>query len=93
MKSTTLFMVSCVLIFCVLSHVREVKSVENKAKRVKKVCEKAQVFEQNCGWDGNKTCIRGFNKIKEYPFHCECGIYDAPNSRRICKCKFPYSPC
>ncbi|CAL9221298.1 unnamed protein product [Arabidopsis halleri] len=91
MKSTTLFMVSCVLMFCVLSHVREVKSVA--PKRVKKVCEKSQVFKQNCGWNGNKTCIRGFNKIKEYPFHCECGIYDELNSRRVCKCKFPYSPC
>ncbi|KAG7577696.1 Plant self-incompatibility response [Arabidopsis thaliana x Arabidopsis arenosa] len=91
MKSTTLFMVSCVFMFYVLSHVREVKSVA--PKRVKKVCEKSQVFKQNCGWNGNKTCIRGFNKIKEYPFHCECGIYDELNSRRLCKCKFPYSPC
>ncbi|KAF2543156.1 hypothetical protein F2Q68_00032381, partial [Brassica cretica] len=54
-----------------------------------KVCTKAHVFEQNCGWDGNKTCIKGFNKILEYPFHCECDIYDAAESRRICTCKFP----
>ncbi|EOA32027.1 hypothetical protein CARUB_v10015271mg [Capsella rubella] len=88
MKSFTWFMVSCILMYCVLNHVKEVKSVEENV-----VCIKSQVFEQNCGWDGNKTCIKGFNKIKEYPFSCECSIYDVDNSRRLCKCKFPTSPC
>ncbi|XP_019092629.1 PREDICTED: defensin-like protein 229 [Camelina sativa] len=82
MKSSTLLMVFFVLMFCVLNHVKEVRSLENK------VCIKSQVFEQNCGWDGNKVCIKGFNKIKEYPFSCECSIYDVANSRRLCKCKF-----
>ncbi|CAG7889904.1 hypothetical protein BRARA_A02951 [Brassica rapa] len=84
-KFSTLFMVYCVLSFFLLVYVKEVKTLEIKAK----VCTKAHVFEQNCGWDGNKTCIKGFNKILEYPFHCECDIYDAAESRRICTCKFP----
>ncbi|CAN6919775.1 unnamed protein product [Brassica oleracea] len=83
-KFSTLFMVYCVLSFFLLVYVKEVKTLEIKAK----VCTKAHVFEQNCGWDGNKTCIKGFNKILEYPFRCECDIYDAAQSRRICTCKF-----
>ncbi|EOA31856.1 hypothetical protein CARUB_v10015083mg [Capsella rubella] len=90
MKSSTWIIVSCVLMFCVLNHVKEVKSLE---KKVNKVCIRAQVFEQNCGWDGNKTCIAGFNKIKRYPFSCECTIYVEANSRRLCRCKFPTTPC
>ncbi|XP_019099101.1 PREDICTED: defensin-like protein 229 [Camelina sativa] len=88
MKSSTLFMVSCIL-----NHVKEVKSVENKGKKVRKVCTKAQIFKENCGMDGNKTCIKGFNKIKEYPFHCDCELHVPTESRRECICKFPTTPC
>lgn len=51
--------------------------IEMKTPEIKtKVCKMARVFEQNCGWDGSKTCIKGSNKILEYPCHCVCDIYD-----------------
>ncbi|XP_018435451.2 LOW QUALITY PROTEIN: defensin-like protein 229 [Raphanus sativus] len=68
--------------------------IEMKTPEIKtKVCKMARVFEQNCGWDGSKTCIKGSNKILEYPCHCVCDIYDVAISRRICTCKFPNTPC
>ncbi|XP_056866847.1 defensin-like protein 229 [Raphanus sativus] len=85
MKSTTLIMVFCILVFFILNNVNEVNA---------KVCIKSQDFEQNCGWDGNKTCIRGFNKINKFPISCECTHKNPTvSSKRTCKCKFPKSPC
>ncbi|EOA31915.1 hypothetical protein CARUB_v10015145mg [Capsella rubella] len=92
MKSSTLFMFSCLLMFCVLNHVKQVRSGVSSTK-AKKVCTKSQVFEKNCGLDGNKTCIKGFNKIKQYPFHCDCDLYIPTESKRLCTCKFPTTPC
>ncbi|XP_019096808.1 PREDICTED: defensin-like protein 229 [Camelina sativa] len=93
MKSSTLFMVSCILIASIYQLFIYMKSVENKGKKVRKVCTKAQIFKENCGMDGNKTCIKGFNKIKEYPFHCDCELHVRTESRRVCISKFPTTPC
>lgn len=59
-----------------------------------KVCIKSKNYDENCGWDGNKTCIRRFKKINKHPTSCEC-THENPNvnSKSICKCKFPKSPC
>ncbi|KAF8103696.1 hypothetical protein N665_0186s0064 [Sinapis alba] len=84
MKCNTLIMVSCVFTFFILNHVNEVNG---------KVCRRRQIFKRNCGEDGNKTCIRGFNKIKKYPFSCECSLEVPTESRRVCVCKFPKFPC
>lgn len=58
-----------------------------------KVCTKAQIFGENCEWDGNKTCIKGFNEILEYPFQCECTLLRPTESRHVCNCIFPKSAC
>ncbi|KAG2317666.1 hypothetical protein Bca4012_068579 [Brassica carinata] len=68
-------MVSCILSLFLLVHV--------KGNIKAKVCTMAQVFEQNCGWDGSKTCIKGLNKILEYPFHCECDIHRVYNQKSL----------
>ncbi|KAH0855099.1 hypothetical protein HID58_020511 [Brassica napus] len=80
--STTLIMVSCVLMFFILNHVKEVNG---------KVCTKRQVFEKNCGENGNRTCIRGFNDIKSTPSLASLEV--PTESRRVYICKFPKSPC
>ncbi|KAF3608512.1 hypothetical protein DY000_02050117 [Brassica cretica] len=84
MKSTTLIMVSCVLMFFILNHVKEYHFSDKKIIEVNgKVCTRRQVFEKNCGENGNRTCIRGFNDIKKYPFSCECSLVVPTESRRV----------
>ncbi|CAH2078512.1 unnamed protein product [Thlaspi arvense] len=89
MKIFPSFMVSCVLMFCILNHVKEVKS---EVINGKKVCVYAQIFDQNCGWDGRKTCIKDFNSMGEHPFDCECSLFEPGEGRRVCRCKFLRPP-
>ncbi|CAH2053411.1 unnamed protein product [Thlaspi arvense] len=89
MKSSTLFMVSCVLTFFILNHVKEVKTEMIDGVNV---CVYALIFENNCGWDGRETCIKGFNAMGEYPYDCECSLLDPGESKRVCRCKFIKPP-
>ncbi|XP_010490167.1 PREDICTED: putative defensin-like protein 253 [Camelina sativa] len=64
MRFASLFVVSCIFLFLVISHVKEIEAVQ---------CEIIEWFDDKCGADGNKTCIEHLIKGHIYDFpRCDC---------------------
>ncbi|CAL9214946.1 unnamed protein product [Arabidopsis halleri] len=93
MKSATLFMVCCLLMFFVMNNIKEVETVHVEQAGV---CEFTGEFPGKCGNDGRKTCIEAMNKNGGTPLkrnknlRCEC--FDNPvvilgRPKRICRCR------
>ncbi|EOA32021.1 hypothetical protein CARUB_v10015263mg [Capsella rubella] len=76
MRFASLFVVSCIFIFLVINHVKEVKAVQ---------CEIIEWFDDKCGADGSKTCIDHLIKGHIYDFpRCDC--LDVKPSGILCTC-------
>ncbi|XP_010511399.1 PREDICTED: defensin-like protein 226 [Camelina sativa] len=89
MKCGVLFMVSCILTFLVLSHVREVES------KTKWGCDMNRKFPGTCGTNGKNQCISDIKKIpgapKDLVARCECSaafVWKGKPAERLCKCQY-----
>ncbi|CAF2149106.1 hypothetical protein BRARA_A01228 [Brassica rapa] len=86
MRSATVFMVSCILMFFVLIHV---KDVEAGLTPMGSLCGQKDIFIGRCGRDGSETCINDFVKKGgdgNRPYSCKCDNF---GKKRICRCKVP----
>ncbi|CAH8256906.1 unnamed protein product [Arabidopsis lyrata] len=89
MKCGVLFMVSCLLTFLVLNHIRVVES------KTKWGCDMNRPFPGQCGPNGKNTCISDIKKIhgapKDLVARCECSqrfVWKGNPPERLCKCQY-----
>ncbi|CAH2037790.1 unnamed protein product [Thlaspi arvense] len=89
MKSATLLMISCFLMFIILHHMKEVEAAPQQTKGV---CELADQFPGKCGKEGSNVCINEMQKKEpEQKLRCQC--FDHPTvilawKKHICKCRY-----
>ncbi|KFK43659.1 hypothetical protein AALP_AA1G156400 [Arabis alpina] len=90
MKSTTLFMVSCVSILLVLNHIKEAEAVHVQRRAV---CEFNRQFPGKCGNEGSNLCLQDMEtKGAPNQKNLRCDCFDHPSiilgrPKRICKCR------
>ncbi|CAN7058367.1 hypothetical protein Bca4012_094083 [Brassica carinata] len=85
MRSSTLSMVSCVLMFFILHHTKESEAVD--------VCSFTDQLPGKCGNDGSSKCVNAMQKkalLPEVKLRCAC--FDHPTvilgrKKHICNCR------
>ncbi|CAF2026477.1 putative defensin-like protein 234 [Brassica napus] len=85
MRSASIFLVSCILIFFIMNNV---KDVEAGLTPMDNQCGRKDIFVGGCGPDGNKTCINDFVKKGgegNRPSSCECDDF---GEEHLCRCNF-----
>ncbi|CAA0394499.1 putative defensin-like protein 225 [Arabidopsis thaliana] len=91
MKYGVLFMVSCGVMFLILSH------VEEEVEAMKKFgCNTTHPFPGKCGNNGKSSCVSDMKKLPSAPknrdIRCECS--DRPSlargmpGERVCRCDY-----
>ncbi|KAF8101399.1 hypothetical protein N665_0206s0075 [Sinapis alba] len=85
MRSSTIFLVSCILMSFVLNNVKV--NAEARFTPVGSLCGRKEIFVGRCGLDGNNMCIEDFLKKEgDRPYSCECDNFD---KKHLCRCDFP----
>ncbi|CAL9232319.1 unnamed protein product [Arabidopsis halleri] len=90
MKYGVFFMVSCGVMFLILSHVEEAEAMKKFG------CNTTHPFPGKCGNNGKSSCVSDMKKLPSAPknrdIRCECS--DRPSlargmpGERVCKCQY-----